>query len=464
MAAELLGLLLLNALLWLAGAGLLLLARWSSPRDLQHWMGLAYLVGVAWTGVVGGLLLVVGLSLDRVEIALTAVLPIVAFAVVDRVRAGGALESPSVAGARWVPVPALIVAGLTVVRCAFQPLQDWDAWSFWAPKAESTVDFHGLSAAFYNSGVANADYPPFATALESAAFRFMGQFDTTLVNVQYGLLTFAFVAALAEVLRGSADPARLAIVLLLIAASPAVYLQTLSAYSDLPLAILVSLGAVLLWQAVQDGTRAGYPLATLAFAAAMSTKVEGTPFVVAVVVAVLCFARPATGSRWPELGVLGVAAMISIVPWRLWLAANGVHGMYHPRVSDIVDRPDRFVRALDALGANLVSPVRWLLLPAVVILGLVIGWTAGRRPEVLFVLGTVALSVLAMDLTYWLTNYSFAWHVATSANRVVTTPALVAAAFTPLLLTPARRPVDRPVSARRGTERGPPRRLARGSV
>ena len=83
MPGELLGLLLLDALFWLAGAGLLLLAGWSSPQGLRRWVGLAYLVGTAWTGVVGGILLVAGLAFDRLEIAVTASLPILVFAVVD---------------------------------------------------------------------------------------------------------------------------------------------------------------------------------------------------------------------------------------------------------------------------------------------------------------------------------------------------------------------------------------------
>ena len=437
MLGELLGLLLLNALLWLAGAGVLLLTRWSSPQALRCWVGLAYLVGAAWTGVVGGILLVAGLAFDRVEIAVTASVPILVFAVVDRVRAGARQPGVSAAGARWVAAPAVLIAGLMVVRCAFEPMTGWDAFSFWTPKAESIIYFHGLSAAFYHSGVANADYPPFATALESAAFRFMGQFDTTLVHVQYGLLVLAFVAALAELLRRFANPTRLALVLVLIVVSPAVYLQTLSAYSDVPLAIFVSLGAVLLWQGAHDGIRAAYPLATFALAAALSMKVEGTPYVLAVVIAMVCVMRPASGSRWAPVGVLAVATLVSVVPWRVWLAENHVQGTYHPQYASLVDHPGLSLRALDALGANLVSPFRWLLLPAVVILGLVLGWTAGRRQEVLFVLGVVVLAVLAMDLTYWLTNYGFAWHVATSVNRVVMTPALLAASFTPLLLTPA---------------------------
>ena len=135
--------------------------------------------------------------------------------------------------------------------------------------------------------------------------------------------------------------------------------------------------------------------------------------------------------------MLAVATLVSVVPWRVWLANNHVEGTYHPQYALSSTIRACFSGRLDALGASLVSPVRWLLLPAVVILGLVLGWTAGRRQEVLFVLGVVVLAVLAMDLTYWLTNYGFAWHVVTSVNRVVMTPALVAASFTPLLLTPA---------------------------
>lgn len=440
MVREILGLLLLNSLLCASGAGLLLLVGWSTLSELRRWVGLSYLVGVAWTGIAGGLLLVAGFSFDSVEIAAVAVLPLATFVFVSRLREKRARPAPEVDGSRWIAAPAILIAGLIVLKSAVQPLSAWDAWSFWIPKAKSLIYFDGLSSAFLQSGVANADYPPLLPILESAAFRFMGQFDTTLIHVQFAFLFVAFVSAVAEMSNRLPQPYKLGTVLVLIAASPAMYMQVSDAYADAPLAIFVSVAALLLWRGIRENKGAALPLAALFLAAAMATKVEGMIFAAAIAVTLLWVSRHDSGAWRRILGVVAAAAAVSVIPWRLWLLANDIHGTYHFRANYLLEQPDRFVHALTSLGGNLVTPARWLLLPVVVLAGIAIGLAGERRPEASFVLGTLVISILALDVTYWGTSYPFDWHLRTSADRVTTTPFLLAATFTPALITSISRP------------------------
>ncbi len=438
MAEEILGLLLLNGLFWVAGAGLLLLTGWLGPGELPRWPGLAYVAGVAWAGVAGELMLVCGLSFDRTELVAVALTPGAILLLLSHRRQLAPGPRLLHAGAHLIAVPAILIAGLGLARSTRLPMSAWDAWSFWTPKAESIVDFHGLSSAFIGSGVSNPDYPLLVPALESSAFRFMGTFDTTLVHVQFSLLFIAFIGAAVElfgVLLGPGERRReQAVILALIAAAPAMYVQSTDAYADAPLAIMVSLGALVLWRGVVLDARESLPLAALLFAAAMATKVEGMVFVAAVgaALALVCRGRPGTGRR--ILAVVGAAAAVSVVPWRLWLILNHLHGAYGLRVGYLVSRPERFAHALAALAGSLVSPANWLLLPLVVIAALSIGFSGGRRPEALFVLATVLISIAALDLTYWLSADPIGWYLATTTNRVVTAPLLVAVTFTPLLL------------------------------
>jgi hypothetical protein len=424
---------LLNVLLYLAGASLLVLAGWSSIADVRQWTGLSYLAGVAWGGVSGAILLVAGLSFNRVEIAVVCAVP--ALAVLrPRPRARPRREPlfRRLPGFPWLAVPAISIAGLAVLRSIAQPMSAWDAWAFWTPKAESLIYFHGLSVPFLQSRIANANYPMLIPALESAAFRFMGQFDTTLVHVQITLLFFAFVAAVGELLRRWTEPKKLAAVLIVIAAAPAMYNESIDAYADLPLAIFVSVGAVLCWIGARERMPGAFALGALFLAAAMATKTEGAFFAAAVALSLLGIAR---GARVQLLGALVAAAAVAVMPWQIWLAANHIHGNYSFRAAYLVDHVGRFARALAHLGGDLLNPVQWLLLPVVVIAAIVVGMRGERRPEALFVLAVLAISILALDVSYWGSSYPFEWYLRTTASRVITTPLLVAATFTPVLIS-----------------------------
>src|SRR5581483_9428674 len=112
---------------------------------------LSYLAGVAVYGVVGQLLLVLGLSLGRVEIAAVCLL-LAAGVLVRRDRVRPRLPRPGVVGAAVLVVLA--------VDLWFEPLWAYDAWTFWTPKAHALAALGGLDARWFTQpALANRDYP-----------------------------------------------------------------------------------------------------------------------------------------------------------------------------------------------------------------------------------------------------------------------------------------------------------------
>jgi hypothetical protein len=253
MARELGGLVALNALLVAAGAGILVTVGWCRPGAAWRSISLSYLAGAAYVGAVGSLVLICGLALDRAEFVVLAALPGLAYAVRSLLLRGRypPLEAASMSVTRvtlkWA-LPGLLIAAITVIRSCWQPLNGWDAFFFWTPKAEAIVKLQGLSAPFLRAR-ASANYPQLVPSLESLAFRFMGRFDTTLVHVQFALLLLAFVGAIREVAGPRLRASPTAVILILIAVAPMMVNQTLSAYADVPVAIFTTLGALALWRA-----------------------------------------------------------------------------------------------------------------------------------------------------------------------------------------------------------------------
>ena len=434
MTSELARLLFLDAAIACVGAAILVLAGWCSPRQVVGSLGLAYVAGVAWLGAAGSLLLMIGSPLRLPVVALFAIVPIVAAMLVARYRVRWRV-APQLTGSRWAALPAVLIASMAALRGTAYPMWDWDAWSFWTPKAASIVDLNGLSSAYLQSGVANPDYPPFLPALESIFFRAEGSLDTTLLHMQFGVLLMAFFAAAGELLLRRAQPIRTALVLCVLAAAPTVYTQTLSTYADVPLAIFVTLGVLLVWQRVEDERRAATPIAFLLMTAAMLTKLEGAIFA-ASVLAVLAATRRSTMSRSVPVAILISSAAVAIIPWRLWLYTHHISGTYHFQASHLTADPKRSIDAGSALLEALASPTRWLLLPPLVAVAIAFAFRNGRRQDALFIVCATAVSLLGLAFIFWGTSYPFAWHIRTSVHRIILTPMFVAATFAALLLTP----------------------------
>ena len=440
MTRDLVALLAANACFLAAGLGVTRAAGWWRSRDeAAGALGVAYLVGVAAVGVASCLLLIAGAALSLVQIlVLSAALAALGLA------PARSLATPR--AARAVPVAPAALAAVVLAALAvdywYQPLWKYDAWTFWTPKARALVELEGLDAAWFTAAdLLNPDYPLLVPALEAIVFRFAGVAPEVL-DYQSWLLVAGFALAVVELARRSGAatlawwPAAMAVT------APSLGIQAATAEADVPLAVLVACagGLGVVW--LEERRPAVLVLVGVLLAAALAAKVEGTIFVIAVLVPLAVLAW--RSSRRDGLLVLGVgaaAAAVTLLPWRLWLRAHEVENQATlSRVTDLGLLGDEAARVPEAAATvvwELVDPRSWLLVVPVALLAAALAVRAGRRSAAIVLIGSLALSVAGLVLAYWTSPLGLDFHLVTSSSRVVTAPVLLAAMLTPFVLADA---------------------------
>jgi hypothetical protein len=290
------------------------------------------MAGVAAMGIVWTLQLTVGIPLSLATIfgggALVATL-----GVLLGLRRGQA-QHPRPALPEMV-MPSRLVAGIggaaTVVYLEGQfraarlaGLYEFDAWSFWVPKAKAIYYFGGLDKQFFHD-LPGPSYPPLVPAIEAAAFRFMGKPDEVTLHVQFAFLLIGFAAALVGLLLGRTHQLLIWLSLLLVLVTPHVVGDAVRPEGDFLLDELFALATVLLALWVRDRDEGFLPLATLLLGAVVLTKREG-------IVLAGCVLAAAVVAAWRDrldvrrLALAGVVVAAAIVPWRIFLAVRGLPG------------------------------------------------------------------------------------------------------------------------------------------
>ncbi len=391
------GIVVLDAIYLAVGAATLFglgIAR--TARALALHAGLALLVGWAVLGTVASLLLIAGLAAAVWQIVLAAALLTAA--------------APAL-GRRIDARPARLVG-------------DASGWQTWF------------------TSFANSDYPPFAPAVESLAFRFAGEVRTDVLPMQHWILAVGFFGALAVLLARRVPPWILWPSLALLALMPSFTRLVGSSLADEPLSMAVALAGVCgaLWLLEDDPRLAA--VAGVFLVAATLLKNEGLLYAVllAVLLGVLARRRRV---RVP-LALLA-AVVLAIVPWKLWLSANDIAGTksYDPadllRPGYLADRSDRLWTALNDVPAYFLSWDAWLV---AVPLALALAFALlRRRPELgAFVLGAVGIAFGGNLVVYWVSREPIHWYITTTADRTSATAAVLSAAFVPLLAAESLRP------------------------
>lgn len=326
MASGLEGLLVLNGLFLVTGSGMLWGIRgWPDWGDWLATSGIAYMCGLGATTVVMTLVLVLGGGASTGEILLVMFGLGGAGAV-----AGGLRRRPRPRlGKVWRPrTPADIVAvvvalGTAALLAAFyreariQPMTDWDAWSFWVPKAKIIYFLGGIDHSVFQT-ISNPSYPLFVPALDAMGFRFMGSADTTLLAVQYWLLLVGFVVAIAGLLRTLAPQWLVWLFAMTAVVLPQVDHRLLGRLADWPLDFFFCLSALALARWMLKDERWTLAFFGVMLSAMLATKREGQ-LLAAVLVA---GAIAATGWRrrraWISLVAVSIVAYAVNIPWRLW--------------------------------------------------------------------------------------------------------------------------------------------------
>jgi hypothetical protein len=424
-AGSLIGLLGANALMLVAGVGVVGFRR----------LGVAYLAGIALCGVLAAELAVVGVGYGWTLLALTAAGAAgYRFRRLRGARGGIRLTRPS--------APALVSIALLLVLLvrawpAFrvQPFDEYDGWAMWAMKAHALYLFGGADPKLFAAPAAaplHLDYPLFLPSLEALGYRSLGAFDTQLVHLQFLLLAVASIAALAWLLRATAPPWLVWAVVLAFAAAPNVLLRLLTGYADIPLALLVAPGLVAAARWLVTRERFLLELATLLLGAAALTKNEGLIFVLAAYVALLAARAP-----WRPVVVSAVVVELLLLPWQVYvkvhdIASDSVFAAAFRWHGHLGIAPIAFRR----LVAECFSFEHWALLAPLVVAAVLLAAWRGDRRLALFAAVWAAAALLAETWIYTSSDIPYSDYLDFSASRIVSALVLGGAALVPLLAGP----------------------------
>jgi hypothetical protein len=430
-----------NALILCVGLGLLpWLGVARSWRLLLARCGLAYLCGLVTTGIVAAHLALVHVSFGWAPLSAVAAVSVVSGAWHLRGTERPCWTRPrgtAVAGA------AAFVALLVEYGRAFAvaPLDRYDAWAIWALKGHTLYAFGWADPTVFAAPAyrfANLDYPLLLPSLEAIDFRAMGAFDTRLLHLQFLLVLVAALAALGTVLSGRVHPAIAWGVTGAVAVAPAVFDQLLTAYADVPLALVVAVGVAAAGRWLLSDERWALAVAALCFAGALLTKNEGTLFVVAVFVALVAAAY----RRWRALAVAAAADVALLLPWRLYVRVHHLQDINYS-LGDSFDLHHIRGRlgvgpiAFRTLGAQMVDPRQWGLLVPLFAALLVAAALAGSWRLTVFGSVTLLLSWLGLSWIYVISSFEYSSYLDSTKTRVVASVVLGAAALIPLLASEA---------------------------
>jgi hypothetical protein len=403
-----LGLLGLNAWLLLVGVAVMFGVRgWASWMELVRLLGVAYMLGVACSGVFWVAQLVIGIDLSMTTILASGVL-LAALGVAAGVRLGRRL--PPRGALRLHPglgsIFAAISAGLTIVylQGLFRAgrlggLYEFDAWSFWVPKAQAIYYFGGLDSQFFRE-LPNQSYPPLLPALEAAAFHFMGGADVVTLHLQFWFLLAGFVAAVIGLLSRRVPPLVLWPPIILVLVTPHVVGYALQPQADFLLDELFALGVLLVGIWLLEREEWMLVCAALLLAAAMLTKREGYMFAACLVVAAFVAVARTPTARW-KLLVAALVAALATVPWRAFLLIRDLSGG-GPEAggTGLFSNLDRAWPSLRLALSTLFDFHLWLLVAPLLALAILLAFVGGTA-----VLGRFAavLSVLCIAGFTWST-------------------------------------------------------------
>ena len=452
-----------NVLLLVAGLGLLpLLGVARSWRELVGRSGLAYLCGLVLAGIVSSNLALVHVSFAWSALALFAAV----------LGAAGVWKLRGTEGPVWRRPRAVTVVGAAAVSATLveygrafvvAPLDRYDAWAIWALKGHALYAFGWADPAVFAGTeyrFANLDYPLWLPSVEAIDFRAMGSFDTRILHLQFLLLLVAALAALAALLRDRVPPVLLWCSLLAVTLAPAVFDQLLTAYADVPLALVFAIGATAAARWLVTAERWALVVATLCFGGALLTKNEGSLFVVAAFLGLALAAR----HRRREVALAALVDLALLAPWKIYVRAHDIHSINYS-LSDSFDLDHLHGRfgigpiAFRTLGRQLVDPLQWGLLTPLFAIVVVVALALGLRALPLYATVLTLVSWLGLSWIYVISHFEYSAYLGSTKERVTASIVLAGAGLTPLLAAEALR------RARAGgSSPGPRRRLRRGEA
>jgi len=352
---------------------------------------------------------------------------------------------------------AAVTLGLAVVLAvllayaartfAIRPLVDWDGWAVWTAKARLLYSDPSIAPQALRSGsYGQAPYPIALPTVEALGFGAMGQYDGTLIGVQFLLLAAAFPIALWALLRDYARSWVIVLASIAVVGAPQILYQLLTHYADVPLGLFVGLGlaAGAAWLAGP-----GEPWLLVPFVAFLGmagiTKSEGFLFALvgASSLLVVTLATPERARlRTCAFGVVGVLAVI--LPWRIYCSVYGLstrdYDLAHVvDVGYLRDHRDRVSPVVHELWRQLAAQNKWAVLVWVIALALAAGLAAGRWRALAFAVCWLALSSAGLVLLYWASNLPLSSNLDNTSYRTIVSLLVGGASVAPLLVFPLTR-------------------------
>jgi hypothetical protein len=442
-------------MLLVVGAAVLTSLRgWRSWYELLRTGGLAYMLGVALVGVVLSIELILGVPFSFVSVVVSGAL---------LVLAASALRRPL---ARWRPhLSQERARGIGLVSVAFgllvvvylealfragrlAGLSAWDAWAFWVPKGKAIYYFGGLDEQFFRE-LANPSYPPLVPALEAAAFHFMGSADVVTLHLQFWFLACGFVAAVASLLAPRVPALMLWPCLLLVLVAPRVVGRNLDPQADFILDYFFALAALLVALWLVDREPWLLTAAAILMAAAVMTKRDGQLLVACILLAGAVATWRQRRFAWPRLGLVAVAAIAAVVPWRIWYSSRDLTGdLPSAGALALFDNLDRGWPAFESVITTVLDYDLWLVMVPLVGVGIALAYLAGARTLPTYALSLYALVIAGLTWVLWsFTELELPFVQDEGVNPIVRLSAslvVAAGAILPLLFDAAWRGSDEP--------------------
>jgi hypothetical protein len=405
-----LGLIALNLWFGVVGVAVIFgLRGWTTWLELGRLLGVAYMAGVAAMGVAMTWQLTLGIDLSVASILVLGVL-LVAVAVVSGFLLGHRLpRRPTrfrLSGSG--SIVAACFAALTVVYLEAQfragrlaGLYEFDAWSFWVPKAKAIYFFGGLDHQLFHD-LPGPSYPPLVPALQAAGFHFMGSPDEVTLHLQFSFLLFGFVAALAGLVGGRAPPLLFWPPVLLVLVTPEVVGHALQPEGDFLLDELFALAVVALALWLLDREPSLLRLSALFLGAAVLTKREGVVLAACVLIAMLVATLREARFAWPRLAVVGLVTAATLVPWRVLLLVRDLPGG-GPEAGGLglLSNLDRGWPSLRLALSTLFDFHIWLIVIPLLVLAIVAAAAVGPRQLVIYASVLSVLCVAAFTWSTW---------------------------------------------------------------
>jgi hypothetical protein len=411
-----------------------------TPIDVAVAAGPACLVGLLATLLLGVLALVLGLSVKLPLVLVLALAVALAAAALWWRRRPLGVDGPGARTGveRWLPFAAgalFLLVWVYGARASNHLAVAWDDAHIWTFKGLTIYLFGGLDHDVLLSPLNTAshpDYPVLQPLLEATTFHAIGRADAGLFHVELWLLLGLATWTAGWLLR----PYRPLLWLpgvALFAVLPQLRANVAVGYADAVDAALLGLGALAAGVWLERGGGGRLALSALFLAAAANVKNEGTAGAILVVVAlaVAVLARRPRALR--PLALAAVAVVLAIVPWRLWVSLNHVHGDATVPLRDALDpsflsgRTNRLSYASREMVRKLGDAGQWADVPAIFLATALYAAVATRaRRLALYYLGITVLLFLALLWVYWTSPQELGFNVDTTVDRTVSGAAVVA--------------------------------------